>query len=259
MPEPDGPTGEELTEEELESSQEPDNTAGWVVLGGLLIIIVLIAWGLASIAPAISNWINDRNAPDFEPVACELPQVGEYCELYAEDLVALALETACQPVEVPACPPSADLNWWPADPNDIPTYLDNADKLIADMNEAAGIHESLQRLTLSFGGSFNQIKRAFDDPSWNILREEFDSRVSQIGGDLDTFWPPPPANSVSSLLDAHARLMMAYRKLDRVRDYVWMAERLDDPRFVYSYADDMLEQMRREIDMAQTYGLRNYR
>ncbi len=257
MPEQEEPQEEpiEVLEEETD---EPDNTAAWVFIGAFVVITLLVTWGLVSVAPAISNWINDIKTPDFLPVACELPEVGEYCEMYAEDLVSLVLSEvpACELPPAPAC---ADLNWWPAETADIPTYLDNADKLIERMNEAAWMHDSLARLMTAQGYTKTLMNRAYTDKSWIALRDDFDRRVTEIGGDFDDFWPPPPSNSTSSLLDAHARLMMAYRHLDTARDLVWTGVRLNDPFFVYRYADTVMDQMRYEIDLAQTFGLRNYR
>jgi hypothetical protein len=251
MPEQEKPTSEE----------EGGDATGWVAAIAIIIVVAMVIWGIVGAWPFITNFIEDLVTADPEPVVmnCEQPVVAEYCAAHTDVAVAEALAgaeivTCGEPPPPPVCPQP----WAPHDVELTAAYIDWADKVIAAMNEAQGMHRSLQTL-LTSQQTTNQMRQQMDDPDFIALRDEFDRRVSEIGNSFEEGWPPGPNIDTSMLLNAHASLQRAYRNLDKARDLMWVGVRLDEPRYIWSYADIHFTRIAEQIDLAQTFGLSQWR
>jgi len=237
-------------------SRPPVLTTGAFVAAALAVLVIgSLVYVVVSLAPAFGNWIDDLRTPKPEQEAvCVDPAIPNYCAAYAQEQVDRALAEASSAICPTSCEPgfvlAPDLP-----PDAVPNYIEWADALIQDMNEAAGVYRSLLKIMRSYGSYSEQMRYALDDSQWVTLRDDFEVRVSAIETNLLQQWSPSPSTSNNPLLDAHARLMMAYIRLDKARDAMWQAVLTDNPSPMITFGEAAIGEMQKQIGLAQTFGL----
>lgn len=238
---------------------EPDggDPLATVVVGVIgVVVVAVVVYATVQMAPIISNWLSDQRTPKPEQeIVCVDPAIPSYCSGYAQERVDAALAAAA--LSAPTCQMTCEPGFVFAeqmDPEAVPDYLAWADSLIADMNEAAGVYSSLRRVVLEGGSTRASRDATMQRALWITLRDDFDRRVRGIHVEIEGRWSPSPSTSNNPLLDAHARLLMAYLFLDQARDVMWQAV-LHNESSILESGSYYLDKMRDQINLAQVFGL----
>ena len=207
-----------------------------VAIFGVLVIVVfgVVIWGVSVMAPPVQEWVDSKINPEPTPTLT----AGFYCD-DCPDAICPDLESLeCPALVCPGCDPC------PTVPDDqitdnrehIGDYLIRADEILTDMEASIALMEEVSYVMRDFGPRGSDRTSAFNDKQWNRLVEDTDNKVEVVRQTLDQTWPPGPYNSCNPLLDAHARLLLAFINLDEARDNMRKGVYERDPDMLYFHA-----------------------
>lgn len=224
-----------------------DNTA-IIVLGTILIVIVgVLVYAFINLGPPMQEWLDSKLNATPQPQECI--DIGEGDVAYnAESVMALCEEMEyvvenyearpieeicggyCESVapETLVCPGCQPCPVTPGmeitdDREVINAYLAEADEALIHMEASIALMEELAVVMRSFGDYAGNQANAFTDTQWLQLLDDMDRKVERVRSVLDNTWPPGPHNNCNPMMDAHARLLLAFANLDEGRDDIMKA------------------------------------
>ena len=242
--------------------QREDKTA-IIVLGFLIIFIVgAIAWGVATMGPQLQEML-DKPKPTEVSTAMYVTDLmadpelaAQVCSDYGcpELICPEPMPLECPVLVCPGCDPCPTTPGMEITDNreEINNYLAQADKALIRMEAAITLMDEVSLVLRSFGDTQAGQAQAFNDPQWKILLESMDQKVESIRSVLDNIWPPAPHNSCNPILDAHARLLLAFANLDECRDDMIAGYFLKDPSNIAFLYQNHIEDARVNISHART-------